>query len=170
MCSNGELTLEQFSLERSTETNLTTRQIWRACPDESRQAIQQAWEDSKRYGEAMAKWVPKGDYQPAMDMYMGDRSTFQSIGDPAFDFPKQIQGAQMIPIHKKRESLRRDAYILPDRYDATIQRSLRWKVRIRPCVSLGLLQRGLVLVQALYRGQYVSYIAHCSEVQYANTR
>lgn len=50
----------------------------------------------------MAKWVPKGDYQPAMDMYMGDRSTFQSIGDPAFDYPKQIQGVQNSPTRSQK--------------------------------------------------------------------
>jgi hypothetical protein len=65
-------------------------QIYKSCPDENRNAVNKAWEDSKRLSDAFASWVPKADYQAAMDMYMGDRNTFRDVFHD-FDFQEQIQ-------------------------------------------------------------------------------
>ena len=66
-------------------------QIYKSCPDESRAAITQAWADSKEMSDALASYKLKADYQPAMDMYMVTRSTYQKyFRDPPWDFPAQI--------------------------------------------------------------------------------
>ena len=67
-------------------------QIYKSCSDENRAAITEAWADSKEMSDALASYKLKADYQPAMDMYMGDRNTYQNyFRDPPWDFPAQIQ-------------------------------------------------------------------------------
>lgn len=65
-------------------------QVYGKCDDASKDAITQAWEDSRQFTDAFSKWKPKGDCQPAVDMYMGTRSTYEDL--LGYNFPKQIQG------------------------------------------------------------------------------
>ena len=67
-------------------------QIYKSCPNANRAAINTAWADSKQLSDAWASYVPHGAYQDTVDMYMGTRSTYSSIGNLGFDFPKQISG------------------------------------------------------------------------------
>ena len=67
-------------------------QIYKSCPNADRTTINTAWADSKRLSDAWASYVPQGAYQDTVNMYMGTRSTCSSIGNPGFDFPKQISG------------------------------------------------------------------------------
>jgi hypothetical protein len=69
-------------------------QIYKSCDEGNKNTIFEAWEDSKKFADALAAWKPKADYQQAMDMYMGSRSTFEDFS--GFDFPKQIQGQYSI--------------------------------------------------------------------------
>lgn len=67
-------------------------QIYKSCPDDQRKRVTEAWADSKELSDALAAYKLKADFQPAMDMYMGDRSTYTNwLTDPPWDFPKQIQ-------------------------------------------------------------------------------
>lgn len=67
--------------------------IWKACPQEQKDAVFKAWEDSKRLADALNSWRPDGDYQEAMSLWMGDRSTFKDGGD--YNYPKLIQGTSL---------------------------------------------------------------------------
>lgn len=70
-------------------------QIWKACSKENKDMIDQAWGDSKKLADALKSWKPKADFQPAMEMWMGDRCTYQDTlptEPPHYDFPRQIQG------------------------------------------------------------------------------
>ena len=49
-------------------------QIWKACPDADRAAINTAWADSKQLSDALASWELNGAHQDAVNMYMGDQS------------------------------------------------------------------------------------------------
>ena len=41
----------------------------------TQKAIEQiAWNDARRYAQALASWRPNGSFQPAMDLYMGTDS------------------------------------------------------------------------------------------------
>ena len=72
-------------------------QIIKSCPDANRPAINQAWADSKQLSDALASYRLKADFQPAMDMYMGDRNTYQNyLRDPPWDFPLQISSGSKI--------------------------------------------------------------------------
>lgn len=74
-------------------------QIFKSCPDNQRNRVSEAWADSKELSDALASYKFKSDYQPAMDMYMGDRSTFTDYRfDPPWDFPYQISSTSA-PIH-----------------------------------------------------------------------
>lgn len=64
-------------------------QLHSGCSAENKKVIIEAWEDAKKFADALAAWKPKEDYQQAMDMYMGSRSTY--IDASGFDFPLQIQ-------------------------------------------------------------------------------
>ena len=67
-------------------------QIYKSCPDDQRKRVIEAWADSKELSDALASYRLKGDFQPAMDMYMGDRSTYDNyFRDPPWDFPLQIR-------------------------------------------------------------------------------
>ncbi|KAL9038795.1 MAG: hypothetical protein Q9214_005139, partial [Letrouitia sp. 1 TL-2023] len=67
-------------------------QIYKACPDDQRKRVTEAWADSKELSDALASYKLKEDFQPAMDMYMGDRSTYSNyFRDPPWDFPLQIR-------------------------------------------------------------------------------
>lgn len=66
-------------------------QFYKSCTQEHKDAIVKAWEDSKRFSDALNSWKPKGDYQATMNMYMGDRSTYEDL--TGFNYPKQIQGS-----------------------------------------------------------------------------
>lgn len=65
-------------------------QIYKSCSQENKDAIFRAWEDSKRFADALNSWKPKEAFQPAMDMWMGSRSTYSNL--MGFDFPAQISG------------------------------------------------------------------------------
>ena len=79
------------SLSPATLSSKFQWQIYKSCPDANRAAINQAWADSKEMSDALASYKLKADFQPAMDMYMGDRSTYQNyLRDPPWDFPLQI--------------------------------------------------------------------------------
>ena len=45
--------------------------FWAQCSDKKKNIVKQAWEDSKEFSDAWASWVPKGDFQQVVDMYMG---------------------------------------------------------------------------------------------------
>lgn len=65
-------------------------QFYKSCSQENKDAIIKAWEDSKRFADALNSWKPKEDYQAAMEMWMGDRCTYSDL--TGFNFPRQIQG------------------------------------------------------------------------------
>ena len=44
------------------------------CTAEQRAIEQTAWDDARRYAQALASWRPNGSFQPAMDLYMGTDS------------------------------------------------------------------------------------------------
>ena len=48
----------------------------------------EAWEESQRYADSLQSWIPKAQYQDAMEMYMGDRCTYEDLG--GYNFKKQI--------------------------------------------------------------------------------
>ena len=67
-------------------------QIYKSCPDDHRRIINEAWADSKDLSDALASYKSKADFQPAIDMYMGDRSTYTNfLIEPPYDFPTQIR-------------------------------------------------------------------------------
>ena len=66
-------------------------QTYGKCAPKDKEAILQAWEDSKLFSDALGLWTPRGDYQAAVTTYMEDRSTYKDLR--GFDFPKQIRGA-----------------------------------------------------------------------------
>lgn len=63
--------------------------IWAKYDGKSKEAVIKTWEDSKQFSDALAKWILKGDYQVAMDMYMGTRSTYSDL--LGYNFRRQIQ-------------------------------------------------------------------------------
>lgn len=65
-------------------------QIYGKCDENSKNIITKAWEESKQFVDVFTKRKPKGDYQAAVDMYMGTRSTYEDL--QGYNFPKQIQG------------------------------------------------------------------------------
>lgn len=71
-------------------------QFWAKCSEYEKNTIKQAWEDSEQFADAFGSWRPTGDYQGAVDMYMGTRSTYKDLR--GFDFPKQIQGTRGVKV------------------------------------------------------------------------
>ena len=72
-------------------------QIYGACNENYKNIVTQAWEDSQQFANAFAKWEPNGKYQEAVNMYMGNRSTYSDFR--GFDFPRQIQGKAATALH-----------------------------------------------------------------------
>ena len=90
------------SLTAATLSTKFSWQIYKACPDTNRAVIKTAWADSRELSDALASWIPKKAYQPAMDMYMGTRSTYTDFGNPPFNFPLQIQSTSIFSIPMTR--------------------------------------------------------------------
>ena len=86
------------SLTAATLSSNFQWQIYKKCPDTNRAIINSAWADSRELSDALASWIPNKSYQPAMDMYMGTRSTYTDLGDPPFNFPLQIQSESICSI------------------------------------------------------------------------
>jgi hypothetical protein len=63
-------------------------QIWKKCSADNKNTIFQAWKDSKRLSDALRSWKPNEAYQPAMDMYMGKRTTYEDVN---YNFPLHIE-------------------------------------------------------------------------------
>jgi hypothetical protein len=83
--------LPPISPSDTSGSNKFQWQFWKSCTQERKYAITTAWEDSKRLSDAFASWKPKGDYQAAVDMYMGTESTYKDDAFGVFDYPKRIQ-------------------------------------------------------------------------------
>lgn len=55
--------------------NSTQKYFAEALCTPAQKAIEQiAWDDARRYAQALASWRPNGSFQPAMDLYMGTDS------------------------------------------------------------------------------------------------
>jgi len=66
-------------------------QIKKTCSDADKATVKKAFQDSKVLSDALRQYSPDTNYQPAMDMYMGTRTTFKNyLQDPPYDFPLQI--------------------------------------------------------------------------------
>ncbi|KAF8251776.1 hypothetical protein K440DRAFT_43812 [Wilcoxina mikolae CBS 423.85] len=73
------------------DTYLGRLYINKNCNKTKKDLINQAWSEAGMLARAHNLWVPKKDYQPAMDMYMGTKS----VQDPWFfgkSYKKLIQG------------------------------------------------------------------------------
>ena len=126
------------SLTAATLSSKFQWQIYKSCPDDQRQAVTQAWADTKELSDALASYKSKADFQPAMDMYMGDRSTYQNyLRDPPWDFPLQISSMSNL-----KASINHSVTDLPYRDNQQASRIVRRQVRDWERQSLGLLQRG----------------------------
>lgn len=109
-------------------------QIYKSCDDGNRSAITNAWRDSVKFADALNSWKPKERYQPAMEMYMGDRCTFD---EGEYNFTRQIQGESSgCPVKDGAAVLTSE-----HRHGETDPRTLRRGVGVRHREPLGLLQR-----------------------------
>lgn len=85
------------SIQSEPLTSKFQWQIYKSCSADHKKAINLAWAESKNLSDALASYKFKSDFQPAMGMYMGDRSTYSNyFRDPPYDFPHQINGKSVI--------------------------------------------------------------------------
>ena len=55
----------------------------RFCNSKQRQIEQTSWNEALQYAKALASWQPGGDYQAAMDVFMGTESGVMVSGHPS---------------------------------------------------------------------------------------
>lgn len=79
------------SIEKVNVDHKFSWQIKKTCSDADKATVKQAFQDSKVLSDALRQYSPDTNYQPAMDMYMGTRTTYKNyLQDPPYDFPLQI--------------------------------------------------------------------------------